>query len=94
MLFFLFLNDIEEQFIMSGIEGLDVNLFKVLMLLYADDIVIFSNTAEELQSSLDLLSDYCKRWKLKVNVSKTKVMVFRKGGILPRNLMFYYDWVA
>ena len=37
-----------------GIEGLDVNLFKVLMLLYADDIVIFSNTAEELQSSLDL----------------------------------------
>ena len=57
------------------------------MLLYADDIVFFSNTAEELQSSLDLLSDYCKRWKLKVNVSKTKVMVFRKGGILPRNLV-------
>ncbi|MCG7867658.1 MAG: reverse transcriptase family protein, partial [Candidatus Thiodiazotropha taylori] len=94
MLFSLFLNDIEEQFIMSGIEGLDVNLFKVFMLLYADDIVIFSNTAEELQSSLDLLSEYCKRWKLKVNVSKTKVMVFRKGGILPRNLMFYYDGVA
>ena len=78
MLFSLFLNDIEEQFIMSGIEGLDVNLFKVLMQLYADDIVIFSITAEELQSSLDLLTDYCKRWKLKVNVSKTKVMVFRK----------------
>ena len=72
MLFSLFLNDIKEQFIMSGIEGLDVTLFKVLMLLYADDIVIFSNTAEELQSSLDLLSDYCKRWKLKVNVSKKK----------------------
>ena len=65
MLFSLFLNDIEEQFIMPGTEGLDVNLFKVFMLLFADDIVNFSNTAEELQSSLDLLSQYCKRWKFR-----------------------------
>ena len=65
MLFSFFLNDTEEQFIMSGTEGLDVNLFKVFMLLYADDIVNFSNTAEELQSSLDLLSQYCKRWKFR-----------------------------
>ena len=72
MLFSLFLNDIEEEFIKSGIEGLDVNLFKVFIILYADDIVIFSNTAEELQNSIDLLSEYCKRWKLKVNVSKQK----------------------
>ena len=34
MLFSLFLNDIEEEFIKSGIEGLDVNLFKVFMILY------------------------------------------------------------
>ena len=61
------------------------------MLLYADDIVIFSDTAEDLQRSLDLLLEYCNRWKLKINVSKTKIMVFRKGGILPRNLSFYYD---
>ena len=61
------------------------------MLLYADDIVIFSDTAEDLQRSLDLLLEYCNRWKLKINVSKTKIMVFRKGSILPRNLIFYYD---
>ena len=29
------------------------------MLLYEDDIVIFSNIAEELQNSFDLLSEYC-----------------------------------
>ena len=58
-MFSLFLNDIEEEFIKSGIEGLDVNLFKVFMLLYEDDIVIFSNIAEELQNSFDLLSEYC-----------------------------------
>ena len=66
-------------------------MFKMFMLLYADDIIIFSNSPDELQRSLDLLSNYCNIWKLNVNVSKTKVMVFRNGGILPRDLAFYYN---
>ena len=57
LLFSLFLNDIEEQFCHSGIEGQDLNMFKIFMLLYADDIAIFSNSAEELQSGLDALSE-------------------------------------
>ena len=91
LLFSLFLNDIEDEFLKSGMEGLNINMFKMFLLLYADDIIIFSNTAEEMQNSLNLLSNYCERWKLKVNVMKTKVMVFRKGGILPKRLTFYYN---
>ena len=91
MLFSLFLNDLEETFATEGYEGLNIDTFKIFMLLYADDIVIFSKNAEELQEGLDLLVTYCNRWKLKVNVDKTKIMVFRKGGILPRNLAFYYN---
>ena len=91
LLFSLYLNDIEEQFINSGLDGIDVNMFKMFMLLYADDIVIFANSADELQHGLDLLLNYCNIWKLTVNVSKTKVMVFRKGGILPRNIYFYFN---
>ena len=89
LLFSLFLNDIEETFIQSGLEGLDIDMFKLFLLLYADDIVIFANSAEQLQESLNLLFDYCCRWKLTVNVAKTKIMVFRKGGILPNDLAFY-----
>ena len=44
-----------------------------------------------MQSGLKQLELYCKRWKLKVNTSKTKIMVFRKGGLLPRNLSFIFD---
>lgn len=51
---------------------------------------MFSETAEGLQESLNLLKQYCLRWKLTVNTGKTKIMVFRKGGILPRLLKFYY----
>ena len=91
LLFSMFLNDIEEHFILSGLEGIDINMLKIFLLLYADDIVLFANSAEELQEGLNMLSDYCKRWKLKINVSKTKVMMFRKGGMLRRNLAFSYD---
>ena len=63
------------------------------MLLYADDYVIFANTAVELQNSLDLLVCHCKRWKLTINASKTKVIIFMKGGLLPRNFSFEYDGV-
>ena len=78
-------------FFKSGMEGLNVNVFKVFLLLYADDIIIFADIAEEIQNSLNLLSSYCERWKLKVNVTNSEVMVFRKCGLLPGKLDFYYD---
>ena len=34
------------------------------MLLYADDIVFFSESAEGLQNGLHILKDYCYKWKL------------------------------
>ena len=90
LLFSLYLNDIEEQFVHSNMDGLEVDMVKIFMLLYADDIVVFANTPEELQRGLNLLNEYCKRWKLTINVAKTKILVFRKGGILPRNIAFTY----
>ena len=84
----MFLNDIENEYLHSGLSGLDINMFKIFMLLYADDIVIFANSASELQESINILSNYCDKWKLVVNTKKTKVIIFRKGGTLPRNPVF------
>ena len=94
LLFSLYLNDIEEQFINSGLDGIDTDMLKIFMLLYADYIVIFANNQEQLQNSLNLMHQYCNRWKLTINISKTKVMIFRKGGTLSRNMVFYYNGVA
>ena len=58
--------------------------------MYADDIIIFANTPEELQNNLDILAEYCNRNRLVVNILKTKIMTFRRGGILPRDMKFYY----
>ena len=83
----MFLNDMEEE----CLHGIDVNMFKVFLILYADDIVVFANSSSEFQKSLDLLFDYCQRRKLVVNTSKTKIMIFRNGGRLPQGLNLYYN---
>jgi hypothetical protein len=36
--------------------------------------------AKGLQKSLDILKTYCDKWNLKVNIGKTKVIVFNKSG--------------
>lgn len=43
-----------------------------------------------MQISLDLLLCYCNKWKLFVNTSKTKVMIFRKAGRLHANVEFQF----
>ena len=53
-------------------------------------MTIFSETAEGLQKDFDILETYCDRWKLTLNTEKTKIMVFRKGSILPRKIEFYH----
>ena len=71
-LFAMFLNDIEEHLILNGFNGIDMYMTKLFLLLYADDIVIFADNAEELQKGLDVLHVYCQRWKLKINAQKRK----------------------
>ena len=64
-LFSMYLNDIEDEFYLNGIEGIDLHHIKLFLLLHADDnITLFSETAEGLQIALNLLSTYCQRWKL------------------------------
>lgn len=45
-------------------------------LFYADDLALVSTTTAGLQAQLDLLQAYSKRWRLTVNVKKTKVVVY------------------
>ena len=88
--FSMYINDIADEFYLHGINGIEIDTLKVFLLLDADDITIFAETAEGLQEGLNLLSNYCTRWKLILNTDKTKVMVFRKGGILPRFFFFFF----
>ena len=62
-----------------------------MVCLYEDDIVVFAESKDELQQSLDALLEYCNRWKLVVNTRKTKIIIFKKSGRLPNNIDFNFD---
>ena len=46
------------------------------ILLFADDIALFSYSPAGLQKQLDILSKFCAARGLSVNVKKTKIVVF------------------
>lgn len=74
LLFSLFMNDFDE--LMPG--GVEVRGTKIKCLLYADDIAILSESEDMMQIMLNRTHDYCQKWDLQVNTSKTKTMIFSK----------------
>jgi len=58
-------------------------------LLFADDLVLLSNTPEELQADLDNLSRYCDNNNLTVSVEKTKCLPFYRGRFDNIPIFFY-----
>ena len=57
-----------------------LNLYlKLSIILYGDYTVIIAESAADLQKQLDSFSDYCDIWTLKVNVEKSKIVVFSQG---------------
>ena len=50
----------------------------LFVLLYADDTILLAESESDLQNSLNVFENYCSLWKLKVNVEKTKILIFTK----------------
>ena len=78
-LFNIFLNDIGQQLGSSNTYPLQLGSHLLNHLLFADDLLLISETSSGLQHCLEQLSQYCNKWNLKVNINKTKAMIFSKG---------------
>ena len=64
---------------------IDEAFSNVSLLMYADDIALMNDTIGRLQNSIDILSTFCDKYGLKVNMSKTNVIIFRNGGPIRHN---------
>ena len=53
-----------------------------LYLLNADNTIMMAELREDLQAQLNVFGEYCHKWKLKVNVEKTKIFIFLEDGLL------------
>ena len=72
----MILNGLSNEYYVL-VQLLEFNLF---LLMYADDMVIFAESAEELQAMLNTSYSYTTKWNLTVNVEKTEIVIFRNGG--------------
>ena len=61
------------------------------MLMFADDIALIADTIIGLQKQLNLLCQFCTKSKLIVNIAKTKVLVFKRGGQLALSKKWMYS---
>ena len=60
-LFSLFINDLEVHLQQNPNACITLDQLSIYLLLFADDAVIFSETPEGLQSSIDSLESYCNK---------------------------------
>jgi len=50
---------------------MDLDIYiQIIVLLYADDTVLFARSQPDLLTLLDSFIEYCETWKLDVNVNK------------------------
>lgn len=67
--FALFLADLEDFLLNGDIKGIEVYLIlRIILLAYADDLVLLSLSVEEMRKILELLYAYCEKNLLTVNI--------------------------
>ena len=91
LLFSLYIWDIEKTLQEDGSNGIALNAWKQLhVLLFADDTVVIAPTLKALEKKITTLEKYLDELELKVNLEKTKIVIFGRGGRIPRGTEFKY----
>ena len=80
ILFNLFISDINEISDECFCHPVTLGNIKLSNLLYADGLILISETRTGLQSCLDNLQAYCQKWKLTVNNKSQKSWLWKKGN--------------
>ena len=56
------------------------HLHEIHLLAYTDELIILAENKVIMKRNLNILNRYCIENDLKVNVNKTKIVIFQKGG--------------
>ena len=87
LLFNLFINDFLAQINMPFDHSPLLQNIPINGLMYADDLVLISETEAGLQNLLDILHRYTESWFLQINKSKTKCVHFSRTKFDPAGQM-------
>ena len=68
LLFDIYLNDIPQYLNKQSNDPIHINDSAMHTMMFADDLLLLSTSASELQNSIDTLCEYCTEWKLHINI--------------------------
>ena len=72
IMFAMFLEDLELFLQDPNHSGIQIDDLMLVILLFADDQIVFGDSPLDLQCKLNRLKEYCDSWGLEVNCTKTK----------------------
>jgi hypothetical protein len=79
LLFNLFINNLVDIIDSGNPNAPHLDKIPVSCLLYADDLILISESEQGLQNSLNKLDEFTEKSFLEVNMKKTKCLVFARG---------------
>ena len=84
VIFSLFINDLVSYLKNECDRGVFVTdqIDDLLALMFADDVASFSETIIRLQHQINCIQMFCESVGMSLNLLKTKIIVFRNGGIV------------
>ena len=93
VLFSLFINELTLEVINNGRHGANfvTEWLELFILLLADDVMLVAETVVGLQTQLNSLYRASVSLQLKVNMKKSNIIVFRKGGYLAATEKWIYN---
>ena len=87
-LFGMYINDLIED--VKDLDlGIPIGTTKLSILVYADDVVILAENEEDLQTMLDVISQWGRKWRIKFNNRKSNVVHYRNKNTEPTISQFY-----
>ena len=66
-------------------------LLMLYVLLHADDILLFSETADDMQNAINATLSYCEVNNMCINTGKTKYMIFSRGKFRKHQAITAHD---
>ena len=91
-LFSFYIGELVQMLNDSGCEGTFVNedFTDIKILLYADDIATGGDSVGRLHRIINEIERFCDHWGLLLNMTKSKLVVFSRGGIVKNIEKWYF----
>ena len=88
----LYIGELIDMLNDAGCTGIfiDDQAPNIMALLFADDIALVNDTVGRLKELIKILEKYTQNWGMKVNLEKTKIIIFRRGGALKSIEKFWF----